>query len=228
MKILIADDHALMQAALAGMVAMIAPEACTTRVGDFPAAWAAAPGQDLILADLVMPGAAPVEGIRALRAAAPATPLLVVTGTEEDAMLLTLLALGIAGFVPKSVSGPVLEAAIRLVMAGGIYLPARLAALALARGELPPGAWAPGAAPPAAQTAPAIRSAAPSPAVAELTPRQLAVLAAIGDGLNTKEIATRLAIAPATVKAHTAAILDLLGASNRAHAIAIARARALI
>ncbi len=221
MNILIADDHVLMQAALAGTVAMIAPQARVTRVGDFPAAQAAAAGQDLILADLVMPGASPIEGITALRAAAPATPLLVVTGTEEDAMLLTLLGLGISGFVPKSVSGPVLEAAIRLVMAGGIYLPPRLAALAMARGEMPaPPAAAPMVPPPA-------RPEPPGPRL-ELTPRQRAVLRAIGDGLNTKEIATLLAISPATVKSHTATIFDLLGASNRAHAVAIARARALI
>ncbi len=221
MKVLIADDHGLMQAALAGTVAMIMPQARITRVGDFPAAWAAAPGQELILADLIMPGAAPVDGIARLRAACPAAPLLVVTGTEDDAMLLALLGRGIAGFVPKSVSGPVLEAAIRLVMAGGTYLPPRLAALAMAEAErapLPP----PSVAPPT----PAVEiPAGPRP---ELTPRQRAVLQAIAEGGNTKAIAQQLGITPATVKTHTATILTLLGASNRAHAIAIARAQALI
>ncbi|OSZ70821.1 hypothetical protein CAP39_07675 [Sphingomonas sp. IBVSS1] len=201
MKILIADDHALMRTALAGAVALAAPGADVTMVGDFSAALAVAPAHDMILCDLMMPGADPLAGITRLRAIAPAVPLLVVTGWQDDQLMLDLLALGIAGFVPKAVSGTVLEAAIRLVMAGGQYLPPRLAALALAR-------------------------AAPANAAPELplTPRQRDVLRAIAAGRTTKQIAAELGIAPATVKAHTATILTLLGASNRAQAAAMARA----
>ncbi len=199
MKILIADDHALMRTALAGAVALAAPGADVTMVGDFSAALAAAPAHDMILCDLMMPGADPLAGITRLRAIAPAVPLLVVTGWQDDQLMLDLLALGIAGFVPKAVSGTVLEAAIRLVMAGGQYLPPRLAALALAR------------------------TASPPPEL-PLTPRQRDVLRAIAAGRTTKQIAAELGIAPATVKAHTATILTLLGASNRAQAAAMARA----
>lgn len=199
MKILIADDHALMRTALAGAVALAAPGADVTMVGDFRAALAAAPAHDMILCDLMMPGADPLAGITRLRAIAPAVPLLVVTGWQDDQLMLDLLALGIAGFVPKAVSGTVLEAAIRLVMAGGQYLPPRLAALALAR-------------------------TAPPPPELPLTPRQRDVLRAIAAGRTTKQIAAELGIAPATVKAHTATILQLLGASNRAQAAAMARA----
>jgi two-component system, NarL family, nitrate/nitrite response regulator NarL len=203
MKVLIADDHAMMRSALAGAVAMAAPDASITMAGDFPSAWAAGPGHDLILCDLLMPGAGPQQGISQLRAAAGEVPLLVVTGSQDDQTMLAILALGVAGFVPKAVSGPVLEAAIRLVMAGGQYLPPRLAALALRQ---------------------------PAPAVVELplTPRQRDVLRAIADGRTTKEIALELGIAPATVKAHTATILDVLGASNRAQAAAIARAAGIL
>src|SRR5690242_5043760 len=96
---LICDDHAMMREALAGAVALGWPEAQIQQVQDFPAAWsAAAAGPDLIISDLVMPGAAPVEGVRRLRDAAPGSPILVVTGAEEDQVLLDLLRLGIAGF----------------------------------------------------------------------------------------------------------------------------------
>ncbi|QMW24156.1 response regulator transcription factor [Sandaracinobacteroides saxicola] len=206
MRILIADDHALMRSALAGAVRMVDPDADITTVGSFPEACRAAPGHALILCDLIMPGADPLGGIAALRAAAADTPILVITGHEDDATLLSLLALGIAGFVPKSVSGQVMEAAIRLVLAGGTYLPPRLAILAASRTDPP--------------TRPPPRF--------HLSARQREVLAGIARGHSTKQIAAALAIAPATVKAHTAALLAEIGASNRAQAVALARDAGLI
>src|SRR5471030_502623 len=96
---LICDDHAMMREALAGAVALGWPDVEVTQAADFPTAWTAAQAQpDLIISDLVMPGATPVEGVGRLRAAAPNSPVLVVTGNEEDAVLLALFRLGIAGF----------------------------------------------------------------------------------------------------------------------------------
>jgi DNA-binding NarL/FixJ family response regulator len=203
MQVLVADDHEMMRDALAGAVQLAAPDACVYTAADFTAA-AQAPGPlALILCDLIMPGAAPLPGIIGLMAAHPGTPVLVVTGTEDDGLLLALIGAGVAGFLPKTSSSAVIEAAIRLVLAGGRYLPPRLAALAAApAGPLPPPM-------PAASTA--------------LTPRQYEVLAAIAEGQSTKEIAMALNIAPATVKAHTATLLSMLAASNRVQAVKRAR-----
>ena len=111
---LVCDDHAMMRMALSGAVSMAWPDAIVSTAEDFDAAQAAArAGPDLILCDLSMPGATPLEGIKGVRAAAPETPLLVVTGNEDDALLLALFDLGIAGFVPKSASAEVIEAALR-------------------------------------------------------------------------------------------------------------------
>src|SRR6516165_8773442 len=132
---LICDDHAMMREALAGAVGLGWPLARIEQAADFPQAWAAARrGFDLIISDLVMPGATPLEGVRRLREAAPGSPILVVTGNEEDAVLLSLFELGIAGFAPKTSKSSVIEAAIRLVLAGGRYLPPRLVELAVERG----------------------------------------------------------------------------------------------
>jgi DNA-binding NarL/FixJ family response regulator len=203
MKILVADDHEMMRDALAGAVQLAAPEARVETAADFAAA-AQAPGPwALILCDLVMPGAAPLPGVIGLMAAHPGTPVLVVTGTEDDGLLLALIGAGAAGFLPKTSSSAVIEAAIRLVLAGGRYLPPRLAALAAGSAvPLPPPM------PPTSTT---------------LTPRQNEVLAAIAEGQSTKEIALALNIAPATVKAHTATLLSLLSASNRVQAVRRAR-----
>ena len=203
---LIADDHAMMREALAGAVALGWPDAAIATVGDFPSLWTAAAARpDLILSDLSMPGAAPAAGIARLRENAPGSPVLVVTGSEDDALLLEILALGIAGFAPKTASSAVFDAAIRLVLAGGRYLPPRLAELAGADGGIAAAALAP-----------------------RLTERQTGVLRLIAQGLSNKEVARELDLSPATVKAHAAAAIAALGAANRTEAVFRARAARLI
>jgi two-component system, NarL family, nitrate/nitrite response regulator NarL len=202
---LVADDHAMMRAALAGMVALGWPDAKVTTVEDFGGAAQAAEGVDLILCDLAMPDMAPLEGVTAVREAAPDTPLIVVTGTEDDDLLLDLFQLGISGFIPKTSDGQVFEAAIRLVLAGGQYLPPRL--LSLAGG----------------------RSAAVEQGdFGALTARQLDVLRLMAEGISNKEIARRLDLSPATVKAHAAAVFGAMGVSNRTEAAYRARAAGLL
>lgn len=206
---LIADDHAMMREALAGAVTFCWPDTAVTLAADFPSAWAAAVARpDLILSDLVMPGATPVEGIRRLRQAAPATPILVVTGNEDDDTLLALFDLGIAGFAPKTSKSAVIEAAIRLVLAGGRYLPPRIIEIAAQRGG--------------------DVGAASAPLTPRLTERQLDVLRLIATGQSNKEIARDLDLSPATIKAHTAAAIAALGARNRAEAVFTAREMTLI
>jgi two-component system, NarL family, nitrate/nitrite response regulator NarL len=200
---LVCDDHAMMREAITGAVQFGWPEAEVTQAGDYHAAWAAmAHAPDLCISDLVMPGATPVEGIRRLREAAPDTPILVVTGNEDDATLLALFDLGIAGFAPKTSKSAVIEAAIRLILAGERYLPPRLIELAAVRG---------GAAP---RTPSAER---------HLTERQSDILTRIATGKTNKEIARDLDLSPATVKAHTAAVILALGAVNRTDAVYKAR-----
>lgn len=204
---LIADDHAMMREALAGAVSLGWPDATVTQAEDFPAAWAAAMLRpDLIISDLVMPGSAPVAGIARLRTLTPASPVLVITGNEDDDTLLALLDLGIAGFAPKTSKSAVIEAAIRLILAGGRFLPQRLAEIAARERGAP------------ALAVPNVR----------LTERQIDVLKLIASGQSNKEIARELDLSPATIKAHSAAAMAALGAGNRAEAVFRARALALI
>lgn len=209
---LICDDHAMMREALSGAVAIGWPDAQVVQAADYPSAWKAAAGRpDLIISDLIMPGSGPVDGIRRLVEAAPDTPILVVTGNDEDELLLALIKLGVAGFAPKTSKSAVIEAAIRLVLAGGRYLPPRLAEIATR--EAAPGAPPP---PPLGQ------------ALARLTERQADVLRLIATGGSNKEIARDLDLSPATIKAHTAAAIAALGAANRTEAVVRAQQLGLI
>lgn len=205
---LICDDHALLREALAGLIAARWPAARIVQAANFPEAWElAGQGHDLCLVDLEMPGADPRTGIETLLAAAPNTRVVVVTGSYDDALLVDLLGRGVAGFAPKQLTGPVLLAAIELVLAGGRYLPARLAELQLS--------------PPEAE-----RSLRPAAVV--FSARQMEVLSLLVMGRTNKDIARTLEVSPATVKTHVAQIIALTGAANRTEAAMRAKALGLI
>ena len=203
---LVAEDHEMMREALVGMVRQGWPDSAIAAARDFPEAWRSArESYDMCLCDLDMPGSSPMPGIARLRAEAPDTPLLVITALDDDATLLALLDLGVAGFAPKSSPSRVIDAAIRLILAGGRYLPPRVAELAGSRGDT-----------------------VPAPALSRLTDRQIEILRHIGAGLSNKEIARLVDLSPATVKAHAGVAFAALGAANRAEAVLRARDRGLI
>jgi DNA-binding NarL/FixJ family response regulator len=57
---------------------------------------------DLVLLDLSMPDADGIEGLSRLRAAAPATPVIVCSARDDPALVRDCFKLGIAGYLPKS------------------------------------------------------------------------------------------------------------------------------
>lgn len=196
---LIADDHALVRDALSISVAARWPQAAVWEATDYPSAWAQAEQQpDLCLVDLSMPGSAPREGVAHLMRIAPAAHVMVITGLDDDDLMLALLGDGVAGFISKSANSAVITAAIGLVLAGGRFVPPRVAQLAVRAGMVE------------AKTE-------------RLSSRQVEVLRLIGDGETNKEIARTLAISPATVKVHIAQAMSALGAANRTDAAMKAR-----
>lgn len=160
------------------------------------------PDLDLVLLDLEMPGVDGRTGLRRLRAAHPEIPVVIVSAAADGAQMRASLDAGASGYVPKGMPAAEMRAALQLVLAGGVYVP---------RGAL-------GAPPDAAKSHEARRRR-----VAGLTPRQRDVLLLVVRGLTNREICGVLAIAEGTVKAHVAAILDALGASNRTEAAMLAR-----
>lgn len=205
-RILICDDHPMVRQSLGSTMRGLWPDAEQLEAGDFPTAWAMAERTpDLILADLGMPGAAPIAGVRELLARAPDARCLVVTGSDEDATAAELAAIGVAGLVRKTASSAVIEAAAALVARGGRYMPAHIIARAVPRSE---------------PAAPVARAA--------LTDRQRDVLRLMAEGHSNKSIGRLLSIAPDTVKTHVSQIFAELGAINRADACMKARSLGLV
>jgi DNA-binding NarL/FixJ family response regulator len=208
MQVLICDDHPFMARALAMAMehALGAEVSVVHRFADAAETAATLPDLRLCLVDFHIPGEDSAAGLGALRGAAPDARLLVFSGSEADADLRIALAAGAHGFLPKSASPDVIEAAVKLVLAGGRYLPERVETLAFGTVE----------------TAPA------PPRTDALTGRQRDVLGHVARGLSNKEIARELEISPATVKVHVAQIIGILDASNRTEAVANARRAGLI
>lgn len=132
-SLLIADDHELVRIALQHALRPLANEVQVLMADDAASTEAALAGRtatdqtvQVAMIDWRMPGVSGVAWFRALIAAHPATRVVVMSGVEDPAMVRDLLAAGAAGFIPKTDSAAVILHAIRLVLAGGTYAPVRL------------------------------------------------------------------------------------------------------
>jgi DNA-binding NarL/FixJ family response regulator len=208
-KVLVVDDHPLILEALRHVLAQL-----ETALEVFEASSAEAgrrlvdehPDASLALLDLALPGADGFELLADFRAAHPAVPVVVLSASERHVDVLRALDMGAMGYIPKRSPNSVMLQALRLVLSGGIYVPA--AAI--------------GAEPAAARTLPAPPAPArsrTSPRDLGLTDRQAEVLGCILQGLPNKLICRRLALAEGTVKIHVAAILRALNVHNRTQAV---------
>ncbi len=205
MKILVGDDHALFRVGLLHVPAALDPEVRILEAGSGPDVLAAArehPDLDLVLLDLDLGAARGLDVLGELRRHDPSLPVVIVSADDDPASMRAALDAGAAGFVPKSSQGGVLLGALRLVLAGGVYVPPEmLRAPARAVEEREP-------------ASPRRRRRRAGP----LTRRQEEVLELLARGLTNREICGVLGIAEGTVKAHLAAIFEALDVTNRTEA----------
>lgn len=229
MRILIADDHELFRDGLRLVLSDLGPDVHVAESGTYDdtldlvrRATAEDAAFDVVLLDLVMPGMSWADGLTALKEAGPASPVVILSASQERRLVLESVRLGAAGFIPKTSSSRVMLSALRLVLSGGIYLPPSLiseegeddtAATSLAAGHGRPAGTAQRNGPPAGD---------PPPDSPPLTPRQREVLALLGQGKSNKEIARLLDLSEGTVKLHVTAILKSLNVSNRTGAVVAA------
>ena len=124
-KALIADDHALIRFGLREMLEGCWPEVEVLEVETLPQVVSCLtrdPEIGLVLLDLVIPGARGLEGLDLLRRHFPAVAVVVVSADETPSLIRRALAAGAAGYLPKSTRTEVMAGALRLVLAGGIYV----------------------------------------------------------------------------------------------------------
>lgn len=203
MNVLVVDDHTLFREGLKLLLAQLDASLLVDEARDCAAALerVAMRSYDLILLDLNMPGLRGMDALAALREAVPGAPTVVLSGEDSPELVRTAIKTGAMGFIPKSSTREVLIQALRLVFAGGVYLPPT--ALDTHTGATPPLAAA---------------SDARAPRLG-LTPRQMDVLRCVIQGKPNKSIARELDISEGTVKAHLSAVMQALGARNRTEAV---------
>ena len=193
-RLLIADDQALVRGALAALLDLEPDLEVVSEVGRgdevIDAAKNARP--DVALLDVEMPGLDGIEAAAALRAAVPGVRVLMVTTFGRPGYLRRAMESGAAGFLLKDAPGAELAQAIRRAVAGDKVVDPGLAAEALSEGESP------------------------------LTPREREVLDRARRDGTIAEIAASLHLSPGTTRNHLSSIMGKLGAQSRIEAIRIA------
>ena len=206
-KIVIADDHALVRTGMAQLLSALDTDVTVLEAENYSDAatlLVSHPDTALALLDLNMPGMHGCAQIETLAEQAPTVPLVMLTGSENPQDMQCALDAGAAGYIPKSESPAVILQAVRLVLAGGVYVPP-----ALLRNPAPAGTTN-------------------AQATTTLTPRQREVLRMVIEGRTNKEIARAFDLSEATVKSHVAAIFRALAVTNRTQAARAAQSLGLL
>jgi len=200
-RILSADDHALLRQGIAAMVDLetdmdLVAEASTGReaIDQFRRH-----KPDITLMDLQMPDISGIEAIIAIRGEFPDARIVVLTTYSGDVQVVRALKAGARGYLLKGNVHKDLIDTIRAVHAGKKWIPPEVAA------EL-----------------------AVHTADHELTERELEILNLIAKGNPNKEIAAQLKVAEDTVKKHVGSILEKLEANDRTHAVTIGLKRGIV
>jgi DNA-binding NarL/FixJ family response regulator len=201
MRILVIDDHPLIQEALKHVLGEIDAELELFQADDASAAHAAlsvTPEIDLIVLDLALPNGDRFALLRELRHEWPGIPLLVLSATHDRATVETALDLGAMGFIPKTANPRILIDALRLVLSGGVYVPTEF----------------PGANGGAMRARPSAQ-----PQDLGLTHRQADVLKLLVQGKPNKLICRDLRLSEGTVKVHVSAILRAFNVHTRTQVV---------
>jgi DNA-binding NarL/FixJ family response regulator len=199
-RLVIADDHPLFRGALREAVSGLLEKADIAEAGSFEDVTKLLERGveiDLILLDLSMPGVRGFSGLMYLRAQYPSVPIIVVSASDDPAVIRRCMDFGASGFIPKTLGIETMRGAVERVFEGGIWTPpdVDLGARSDAQGaEL-------------------------LARFASLTPQQVRVLMMLSEGLLNKQIAYELGVSEATVKAHVSAILQKLGVDSRTQAV---------
>lgn len=193
-RILIVDDHAVVRQGLRAFLQLQPDLAIVGEAADSDGAVRAAKklAPNVVVLDLLLPGARGASVVAALRAAAPTARVLVLSSYADEAQVFAVMQAGAGGYLLKDVQPEALADAIRQVHQGLSVLHPDVA-----RRLTAPAASIPGA---------------------DFTERERDVLRLVAQGFANKEIAQRLFIAEATVKTHVSNILQKLGVADRTQA----------
>jgi DNA-binding NarL/FixJ family response regulator len=217
-KILAVDDHALIRAGLRTILQELADDVTVFEAAngaDAESMLLEHNDIELVLLDVKLPDCDGLSLLCDLVARYPSLPIVVLSAESDAAAVTRAIDFGAAGFLPKSGLNLVLIPALRLVLAGGIYVPKEVLGYGGLRSRPVPAGG------PESTSLPGFpgdeAGAAPDPLA--LTERQNDVLARLLQGKSNKQISRELDLAEATVKVHVRAILRALNVNSRTEAV---------
>lgn len=194
MRVLLAEDQALLRGALAALLGMEADIEVVDSVGDGESAWRALQrlGPDLLLTDIEMPGVSGLELAQRVQRHGLAVRVVIVTTFARPGFLRRALDAGVMGYLLKDAPAEQLADALRQVHRGGRAIDPQLAVEA----------WA---------------------EVDPLSDRERSVLRLAGEGRAASEIAEQLGLSHGTVRNYLSECIGKLGVGNRIEAYRLAR-----
>ncbi|MBI3525796.1 MAG: response regulator transcription factor [Betaproteobacteria bacterium] len=204
LKLLAIEDHALVREGLLQILGKLAPGVVCVGAQDAEEALRLLESGggaefDLCLLDLMLPGLNGMACLGVLRKRYPAMPVVVISALDDPATVARVMRAGASGFVSKSSPGAEMLAALRQVLAGEVYLPARLRdAATMQRGR---------------------RGRLSLEERYLLSAAQMRVLEPLIQGRTNRQIAELLGLSEGTVKIHVSAILKALNVANRSQAL---------
>ena len=219
-RILLADDHAVLRAGLKSLLSSQADMEVISEVGDGLAALEEAKlhRPDVVLADIGMPGLTGLELARRLKETVPAARVLILTVHEDQSFLQRALRAGAAGYLVKRAAEEDLLAGIRAVARGEAFLMP-----SMTKGLIED----------YVRRTSRRRGGDADPSMTKdrydgLTPREVQVLRCIAEGYSNAQTAEKLVISVKTVESHRARIVEKLGLRNRVELVRYAMAKCLL
>jgi len=212
-RLLVVDDHTLFRR---GLTALLASQPHLQVAGEAADAGEALRRAtelqpDVILLDHHLPGVNGADALQALRQAAPAARVLMLTVSEDADTLSRALRNGAHGYLLKTVDSDMLVQAIDRAMRDHATISPEMTdklVSAFQTLQVPP--------------SPPVAPEPPDDPLAALSPREREILREIAAGASNKEIARTLGIAETTVKIHVQHILRKLKLSSRVQAAVMA------
>ncbi|GEO79955.1 response regulator transcription factor [Pararhodospirillum oryzae] len=221
MRVLLADDHAIIRSALKLILADVEPGTTFEEVRGYEALEERLAGEgpalDMVVMDLHMPGFQGLAQVRRIVTVAMPAPVAVFSMIETVSDMRAVLRQGVRAFIPKSTDDALIGTLFKLVAHGGTYAPVQVGGV---EGQAPgeAGTWRLSG----AEFLPPDSLEGEDPRLGALTRRQREVLDLMGQGLSNMEIASRLGLNLSTVKTHVTSILKTLEADNRTQAVLLA------